>query len=95
MTADLASKIFIFSIGGLAFTGILLRAVADVVSGRASKKLYHILKLFCISLMILLPIGACWWLYIVARPDLLSLIFTCSLFAAIQVYFYRILKKDA
>lgn len=93
MTADLASKIFIFSVGGLAFMGIILRAIADVISGRASKKIYRILNVLNISFMVLLPIGACWWLYIVARPDLLSMIFTFLVLAAIPVYLYRTLKK--
>lgn len=67
MSADLASKIFIFSVGGLAFAGILLRAIADLVSLRTSKKLYRFLYAFCISLIILLPMGTCWWLYISGR----------------------------
>lgn len=93
MTADLVSKIFIFSLGGLAFTGILLRTIADVVSARASKRLYRFLYAFCISLIILLPIGTCWWLYIVANPDLITMLFTYLLFAAIPVFLYRILRK--
>jgi hypothetical protein len=93
MSADLASKIFIFSLGGLAFTGILLRAIADVVSSHTSKKLYRFLYAFCISLIILLPIGTCWWLYIVASPDLITMIFTCLLFAAIPFFSYRIIRK--
>jgi hypothetical protein len=93
MTADLASKIFIFSLGGLAFTGLLLRAIADVVSARTSKRLYRFLYGFCISLIIFLPMGTCWWLYIVANPDLITMLFTCLLFAAIPFFSYRILRK--
>ncbi len=93
MSADLASKIFIFSLGGLAFAGILLRAIADVVSLRTSKKLYRFLYAFCISLIILLPMGTCWWLYIVADPDLITMLFTSLLFAAIPFFSYRILRK--
>lgn len=93
MSADLASKIFIFSVGGLAFAGILLRAIADLVSLLTSKKLYRFLYAFCISLIILLPMGTCWWLYIVADSDLITVLFTCLPFAATLFFCYRILGK--